>query len=280
MKATKVLTKFYEWLHKKNGAHHYEKKVGKDSGGSNIKRIPEASVDMLEEACSADPSCNGFNTDGWLKTKIVADDKLYDSTADLYVKVFDEENSVGLIQRREDPAPPESFSSESADQSEKGGDVVSQLQFILSETRAEETQAHTDEESAQHNFEDEITTLKSQEATNLETIASLQESIADEEKALQNARDDHEKTEAEKTAIQKYLWKIRPGCTFITDNIDARKSNRALETESLNNAINKLKATPQYKEAKAKADAAALGECGEPCMNDAESVECKACKAG
>merc|ERR1719453_2978570 len=38
-KATKVLTKFYDWLHAKNGPHHYEKKGGKDSGGSNIKRI-------------------------------------------------------------------------------------------------------------------------------------------------------------------------------------------------------------------------------------------------
>merc|ERR1719265_1174725 len=213
MKATKVLTKFYDWLHAKNGAHHYEKKAGKDSGGSNIKRIPEASVDMMEEACSADPSCNGFNTDGWLKTKIVADDKLYDSTADLYVKVFDEENSVGLLQRREDPAPPESFSSDSADQSEKGGDVVSQLQFILSETRAEEAQAHTDEKSAQHNFEDEITTLKSQEATHLETIASLQETLPHAKHSLLATQEDKKKTEAERTAIQKYLWKIRPGCT-------------------------------------------------------------------
>jgi hypothetical protein len=279
-KALKVLQKFYDWLHAKNGAHHYEKKAGKDSGGSNIKRIPEASVSDLEEACSADPSCNGFNTDGWLKTKIVADDKLYDSTADLYTKVFDEENSVGLIQRREDPAPPESFSSDSADQSEKGGDVVSQLQFIISETKAEEAQAHTDEESAQHNFEDEITTLKSQEATHLETIASLQESIADEEKALLATREDKAKTEAERDAIKKYLFKIRPGCDFITSNIDTRKANREAETTSLQNSIDKLKSTPQYKEAKAKADKEALGECADKCVGAMESVACKACQEG
>merc|ERR1719159_1912524 len=35
-KATKVLTKFYDWLHKKSGPHHYEKKAGKDSGSSNL----------------------------------------------------------------------------------------------------------------------------------------------------------------------------------------------------------------------------------------------------
>merc|ERR1719265_150784 len=284
-KAHGVLSKFYDWLKAKQGPHHYDEHSGKDSGGSNIKRIPEATTEQLEEACSADPSCNGFNTDGWLKTKIDSDDKLYDTRSDLYVKVFDEESKVSfsLLQRREDPAPPESFSDGGSNyegQTGKANDVVSQLEFIISESKAEERQAHTDEESAQHNFEDEMTTLKSQEQTSTETIASLEQTIADEEKSLQNARDDHEKTEAEKKAIQKYLWKIRPGCTFITDNIDARKSNRALETESLNNAINKLKATPQYKEAKAKADAEALGKCGEPCMADAESVDCKACQAG
>jgi hypothetical protein len=281
-KSTNVLKKFYEWLHAKNGAHHYEKKAGKDSGGGNIKRIPEATVDQLKEACSADPSCNGFNTDGWLKTKIDSDDKMFTTRSDLYVKTFDEENKVSFsaLQTREDPAPPESFSEGSADQTGKANDVVSQLQFIISESHAEEKQAHTDEESAQHNFEDEMTTLKSQEATSMETIASLEQTIADEEKSLQNARDDHEKTSAEKAAIQKYLYKIAPGCTFITNNIDERKSNRALETESLENAVKKLKATPQYKEAKAKADAEALGKCGDPCMTDAESKECKACKAG
>merc|ERR1712124_173550 len=63
-KALKVLKKFYDWLHAKSGPHHYEKKAGKDSGSSNIKRIPEAPVEELEEACSADPGCVGFNTKG------------------------------------------------------------------------------------------------------------------------------------------------------------------------------------------------------------------------
>merc|ERR1719197_1056069 len=69
-KALKVLKKFYDWLHAKTGPHHYEKKAGKDAGGSNIKRIPEATVEELEEACSADPGCAGFNTMGWMKAAI------------------------------------------------------------------------------------------------------------------------------------------------------------------------------------------------------------------
>jgi len=278
--ATAVLKKFYDWLHAKNGAHHYEKKAGKDSGGSNIKRIPESSTADLEEACSADPSCNGFNSDGWLKSKIVADDKLYDSSADLYVKVFDESNSVGLLQRREDPAPPESFSSESGDQTGKANDVVSQLEFIISETKAELAQAHQDEESSQHSFEDEITDLKSQEQTSVETIASLDDSIAETEKQLLQAREDLKKTKAEKKAIERYLLKIKPGCDFITSNIDTRKSNRAAETSSLQEAINKLEATPAFKEAAASNEKDMLGKCAEKCQPDQETLACKACLAG
>jgi len=278
--ATAVLRKFYDWLHAKNGAHHYDKKAGKDSGGSNIKRIPEASTADLEEACSADPACNGFNSDGWLKSKIVEDAKLYDSSADLYVKVFDESNPVGLLQRREDPAPPESFSSESADQTSKGGDVVSQLEFIISETKAELEQAHQDEETSQHDFEDEITDLKDAEQTSVATIASLDESIADTEKQLNQAREDLAKTQAEKAAIEAYLLKIKPGCDFITSNIDTRKANRASETSSLETAIEKLVATPAYKEAAAAQEKEMLGACAESCVPDKATLACKACLAG
>merc|ERR1719235_3034820 len=51
--ALKVLKKFYDWLHAKTGPHHYEEKSGKDVSGENLKRIPAASTEVLEEACSA-----------------------------------------------------------------------------------------------------------------------------------------------------------------------------------------------------------------------------------
>merc|ERR1719335_2105645 len=150
MKATAVLTKFYDWLKAKTGPHHYDKTEGKDSGGSNIKRIPEASVEELEEACSADPACAGFNTMGWMKAAIDPEEKWYAAEGDLYVKVYDEENPVGLIQKREEPAPPDADFSDTG--VSKGGDAVSMLGFILEETKKEEKQAHTDEEEAQKTF--------------------------------------------------------------------------------------------------------------------------------
>merc|ERR1719272_1437527 len=174
-KALKVLKKFYDWLHAKQGPHHYDKKAGKDSGSSNLKRIPEASVEELEEACSNDPGCAGFNSNGWLKGAIDDESKWYDGAGDLYVKVYDESNPV-LIQS--DPAPPEAFSEGTTDgQSGQATDAVSMLGFILKETREEEKQAHTDEESSQHTFEDSMTDLKTQEGGCLDTIADLSEQL-------------------------------------------------------------------------------------------------------
>merc|ERR1719398_236959 len=149
-KALKVLKKFYDWLHAKQGPHHYEKKAGKDAGGSNIKRIPEATVEELEEACSADPGCAGFNTMGWMKAAIDPEEKWYAAEGDLYVKVYDEENPVVLMQKKEEPAPPDADFSETGQG--QATDAVSMLGFILEETKKEETQAHTDEEEAQKTF--------------------------------------------------------------------------------------------------------------------------------
>merc|ERR1719217_950784 len=275
-KALKVLKKFYDWLHAKSGPHHYEKKAGKDSGSSNIKRIPEATVEELEEACSADPGCAGFNTMGWMKAAIDPEDKWYGAEGDLYVKVYDEENPVGLIQK-EEPAPPEADFSDTG--VSKGGDAVSMLGFILEETKKEEKQAHTDEEEAQKTFEDTMNDLKTQEAACLETIADLTDSLASTEKTLEETEIDLAKTTKEKKALEAYLLKIKPGCDFITENIDTRKDNRAAETSALNTAKDKLMGTPAYKSAAAKAEKEMLGKCADAC-SDKSSVECKACLAG
>merc|ERR1719326_1559984 len=181
--ALKVLKKFYDWLHAKTGPHHYEKKAGKDAGGSNIKRIPEATVEELEEACSADPGCAGFNTMGWMKAAIDPEEKWYAAEGDLYVKVYDGENPVVLMQKREEPAPPEADFSETGQG--QATDAVSMLGFILEETKKEEKQAHTDEEEAQKTFEDTMNDLKTQEAACLETIADLTEELASTEKTLE-----------------------------------------------------------------------------------------------
>merc|ERR1719453_2866387 len=282
-KAKKVLTKFYDWLHKKSCPHHYEKKAGKDSGGNKLKRIAEASVEEMEEACSDEPGCDGFNTQGWMLGAIDPEDKWYAADGDLYVKVCDEENPVVFIQNKhkgmsgEEPAPPDAEFSDAG----TGGatDAVSMLGFILEETKKEEATAHSDEEEAQKTFEDTMNDLKTQEAACLETIADLTENIASTEKTLEETKLDLDKTTKEKMAVESYLLKIKPGCDFITENIDARKDARSKETDALGKAKDKLKGTPAYKSAAAKAEKIMLGKCADDCSAKT-SVECKACVAG
>merc|ERR1719301_466340 len=213
----------------------------------------------MEEACSDEPGCDGFNTQGWILGKIDPEDKWYASDGDLYVKVCDEENPVFIQNKhKEEPAPPDADFSETGQAG--ATDAVSMLEFILEETKKEETTAHSDEEEAQKTFEDTMNDLKTQEAACLETIADLTENIASTEKTLEETSLDLEKTTKEKKALEAYLLKIKPGCDFITENIDARKDARSKETTALGKAKDKLKGTPAYKSAAAKAEKIMLGK--------------------
>merc|ERR1719265_3102562 len=231
-KAHKVLSKFYDWLAAKQGPHHYEEHAGKDSGGSTIKRIPEASVEELEEACSADPACVGFNTNGILKSGIADESEWYDTAGSLYVKVYDS----ALVQKskKEDPAPPADEFSDTG--KESGHEALNMLSFILKETKAEEKTAHETEEKAQADYEDTMTDLKNSEDEYLETIATTEQTLAEKEKDRTERRMNLDATVKDKKAIEKYLLSIKPGCDFMDENIDARKESRRAEKSALENS--------------------------------------------
>merc|ERR1719198_1913871 len=85
-----------------------------------------------------------------------------------------------------------------------------------------------------------MATLKKQEGSISDSIADLQEQLAEKEKQ-------HE-------AEVDYLLKIKPGCDFITENIDVRNEHREAELKSLESAVTTLKDTPAYKKAAAAAE--------------------------
>jgi len=272
-KALAVLTKFYDWLERKQGPHHYDQHDGKDSGGATIKRIPEASVEELQKACSADPNCAGFNTNGVLKSSIAPEADWYKGVAgSLYVKTFD--SFVQL--RKEDPAPPtEEFQG---GQEEKGHKALDMLEFILSETKAEEKSAHEAEEKGQADYEDLMTQAKKDENGLLDTIATLEDNLAKKEKERTLKNLNKEADEKERKAAEDYLLSIKPGCDFMDQNIDDRKASRRAEKSALKNSLNLMEGTPEYKEAAAAAEAAALGACADACVGQLEHAQCKACQ--
>lgn len=183
-----------------------------------------------------------------------------------------------LLQKKEDPAPPETWEGEYSGQSEAGSQVIEMLQFILSEAEKEETDAHDAENNAQIAYEDSMSSLKQQETSQQKSLASLQKELADSEKELLEKHEDLANTKAAKKSIEDYLLKIKPGCDFITENYDIRESHRIVEKTSLENAIELIKGTPAYTAATAEAHMESLGECKDKCA-DEEDVTCKACLA-
>jgi hypothetical protein len=187
----------------------------------------------------------------------------------------------GTAFMQEDPTPPEAWKGDGAyaGQSKEGSNVIDMLEFILTEAKKEETDAHKEEEIAQADYEDSMTKLKKEEADSEKRLAKLQETLAEKEEQLLAAKEDLKATVADKEAIEAYLLKIKPGCDFITENYELRTKNRLIEKEALEKAASLIKGTPAYKAAVNEATVESYGKCKEPCVADVEDVTCKACMA-
>jgi len=200
-----------------------------------------------------------------------------------------------LLQSHEDPTPPTTWDQSGkgnvdgyGGQSGKGNSAITMLEFILKESKAEETDAHKEEESSQHAFEDSMTALKSEEAKSEKSLGNLQRNLATAEEDLLGAEEDLKATTKDKEATEDYLDKIRPGCDFITSTFDLRTKNRKTEKAALGKAKSTLKGSPAYKAAVAEAHVESFGKCittaddgklSGPCAKDEAHVKCKACQA-
>merc|ERR1719161_893614 len=217
-----------------------------------------------------------------IKNLVAAEDILAKAIKALrkyYDKLEERMDGYEFVQlKKEDPQEPESWGNYEG-QSSKGGDAIQMLEFILDETKKEETEADSDEETAQHDYEDSMTDLKSEEADLEETLATLHETLAAKEEELFQKKEEHKAITTEKEAIEAYLLKIKPGCDFITENFDERETNRATETEAMERAVDLIKDTPAYKTAEAEKHVEGFGDCKDKCVDNEEHVECKACMA-
>jgi len=216
-----------------------------------------------------------------IKNLVAAEDiltKAIKALRSYYDKLEERMDGYEFLQIKEDPDAPETF-GDYGGQSSKGGDAITMLEFILDETKKEETEAHSDEENAQHDYEDSMTDLKQEEADLEETLASLHETLAAKTEELFQKREEHKATTADKEAIEEYLLKIKPGCDFITENFDERETNRATETSAMEEAIDLIKDTPAYKTAESEKHVEGFGDCKDKCVDNEEHVDCKACMA-
>merc|ERR1719263_993949 len=102
--------------------------------------------------------------------------------------------------------------------------------------------------------------LKKEQESLQNSLVELKATLAEKELLLKEAQADLAKTIEGKEAIEAYLEKIKPGCDFITENLEARDMARETETEALKKAVELIKGTPAYKAAVASAHEESLGE--------------------
>merc|ERR1719487_2602367 len=284
-KAIEVLKKYYEFLHSHNAEKSYEEKAGKDSGGGNLERLEGLSVEELEKACSEKAECVGFNSAGWLKSSLAEPSEWYDwDGGSLYVKMLNgvpaTDKPTQLLQTKQ-PLEGEPDSEFSSGQGESGNKAIDMLVFIAGETKAEKENAIENEQASQMAYESEMQALTAAETTLLENIDTYKLDLANQEKQLEETKEDLNTTVAEHAAIVKYLAEIEPGCEFIKANYETRKQNREAEISALKEASSLLIGTPAYKLAEAKAARAAQGDCGPTCeeLGD-DHAKCQACLEG
>merc|ERR1719506_3507365 len=299
-KATKVLMKYYKFLHSHNAEKTYKKVDGKDSGGGNLRQVQPGFSDptendlALEKACSEEPECVAFNSAGWLKSSLAPESEWYEwDGGALFIKELDgvpaTEAGTGLLQSKSkakakarQPADVD-FAKEDAEfkdsQSGDGNRVIDMLTYIATETAAEKKTAVDTEQSSVDTYDDEMKTAKEAEKGMMEAIDGFKLDLADTEKSLQEANAELTTTTEEHTATVKYLADIEPGCTFIQTNYDGRKEARDAEKAALANAVSTLKATPIFQQFLAEAEA--MGKCAPLCEGDKEpEAECQACLQG
>jgi len=199
-----------------------------------------------------------------------------------YYSKISSEISPALLQGQDPrtPDPPSTWDDKYTGQSGDGSSVIDMLEFILTNTKQEETEAHDDELSAQVSYEDSMHGLKDEMENLQTTLGTIQATLAQRRQELKTKKKEHDVTSKEKATLEAYLEKIKPGCDYITNNIAARKANRAEETESLEEAKQLLEESPAHAEAEARAHQESLGDCAGICNSQGEEhVDCKACLA-
>jgi len=301
-KAKDVLTEFYDKLAEKNKELEekaallrveaqetgYQIHVLKDSPGGKLMQVKGmVSVSKLKKICTANPKCVAFNSKGWLLSSLAPEGEWYHwSGGNLYTKESSDapvpRAPVSLLQKRVASEPVEGEPDATMSTAGEGSDkVLEMLDFVAEEVTKEKDVLIGNEQSSQSSFEEEMQGLEAEISTLEQNLDSYALNKANQEKAIEEAHDDITTTTKEKMAIEFYLEKIEPGCSFIQENFETRKSNRAAEKSALEGAIETLKGTPAFLKAEAAAERAAMGKCAGICEEKGkEHAECGACLNG
>jgi len=189
----------------------------------------------------------------------------------------------GLIQVGEEPKSFDKFDEKYTGGNEKGKEVITLLEGLVDATTTEANGKHSDEQSAQSDYEDSMKELTDSEEDYKESIIKFNKELTSAEKTLENKYEEQTNVEKEKISVERYIEKINgkgSGCEFILGKYDERKTLRGKEKEALEGAKTKLKGTPAFTSAQQAAKEKGFGKCKEDCNADEAGAKCKACMAG
>merc|ERR1719327_407720 len=135
-----------------------------------------------------------------------------------------------------------------------GHGAIAMLQYILTDIGEQLKWVQSEEQEAQHYFEETMLELKEQQRKGEKNLVGVKSMIAKAEQERVDMTHELKQANNDRDAIDKLLADIKPGCDFIFENYGLRTANRKREVTALQNAMQLLKTSPAYQAASIEAE--------------------------
>merc|ERR550532_2507120 len=130
------------------------------------------------------------------------------------------------------PPPPDTWDAYSKKSQESMG-VIGMIDLLIKDIDKEMTEAKTEENNSQKQYEETMTDAAKKRAADLKTSTVKGKSKADAEEGLAADQASKKVTASELMATEKYKMGLHQECDWLMQNFDLRKSARADEVDAL-----------------------------------------------
>jgi chromosome segregation ATPase len=146
-------------------------------------------------------------------------------------------NSLQTQSKKEEPAPtPATWSGGYQKAGGESSSVISMIDLLIRDLDKEMTEAESQEEHAQKEYEELMNDSAEKRAKDVKSVQEKQSAIADSEEFLTDAHGDMSSKKQEFMAVETYLSQLHAECDWLLQNFDLRHSARAEEMDNLKQA--------------------------------------------
>jgi arginine utilization protein RocB len=133
------------------------------------------------------------------------------------------------------PVPPETFGAY-ANKGQKSNSVMALMDMLTKDLEKDMQEAEHNEKTAQKEYEQLLADAQETRAQDVKTITTNENSKAELEGELDQAKTQQIMAKDQKKQLESYLADLHSSCDFVVANFDVRKSARSTEIDSLANA--------------------------------------------